>query len=116
MRNSPTAFQYGPRLVDSLEDWLKDDLAAGPFTKEELVNIFGAVGFKVNPMAVRLKPNGKARIIIDMSSPHHDEDTIDLAGTIKTIYDHDRNHDRQTLMFKNRQNEFLQSLSIKFTL
>ena len=84
MRNSPTAFQYGPRLVDSLEDWLKDDLAAGPFTKEELVNIFGAVGFKVNPMAVRLKPNGKARIIIDMSSPHHDEDTIDLAGTIPT--------------------------------
>ena len=70
MRNSPSAYEYGERLLDALEDWLKDDLAAGPFTKAELSKVFEGEEVKVNPMAVRLKPNGKARIIIDMSSPH----------------------------------------------
>ena len=82
MRNSPTAYQYGERLVDALEDWLKDNLAAGPFTREELEQHFSWEDIKVNPMAVRLKPNGKARIIIDMSSPHLGE--VDLDDTIPT--------------------------------
>ena len=70
MRNSPSAYKYGDRLLDSLVDVLQDGLACGPLTVDEVEKEFGLNNITVNPIAIRLKPNGKARIIIDMSSPH----------------------------------------------
>ena len=69
-KNSPSAYEYGVRLVDSLQGWLEDDLACGPLTKEEVEAKLDWSQVSVNPMSVRLKPNGKARIIVDMSAPH----------------------------------------------
>ena len=80
MRNAPSCFEYGERVMDSMEDWLQQDLAAGPLTKEELLCHFKWEEVTINPISVRLKPNGKARIIVDMSSPHLKE--VDLTSQI----------------------------------
>ena len=71
--NHPSAFEYGDRITDALRGWIEDGICAGPYTKKELEEL----GFKditINSMQVRLKPNGKARIIHDLSSPHHKEE------------------------------------------
>lgn len=73
-RNSKTVNEYGDRLADSLQQWLVDNLACGPLTKEEVETHWETEEITVNPMSVRLKPNGKARIIVDMSHPHLDTD------------------------------------------
>ena len=68
--NSPSAYEFGERLVDSLQGWLEDGLACGPLTEAEIREKIDWSIVTVNPMSVRLKPNGKARIIVDMSAPH----------------------------------------------
>ena len=35
-RNSQSVDQYGIKLADSLQQWLEDDLACGPLTKEKV--------------------------------------------------------------------------------
>ena len=40
MKNAPSAFVFGNRFLDSLEDWLQDGLAAGPFTRKEVEQLF----------------------------------------------------------------------------
>ena len=85
-KNSPTAYEYGDRLTDSLQSWLAEDLAAGPLTREEVEQTFDWKLVTVNPMAVRLKPNGKARIIVDMSAPHiRDREILEDAVTPTSI-------------------------------
>ena len=69
MPNGQLALEYGERVADSLQDWIKDGIAFGPLLPEEMP----WQDYSINPVLVRLKPNGKARIIINMSSPHHKE-------------------------------------------
>ena len=69
MPNGTSAAEYGVRLADSLQDWIKEGIAWGPLLKEEMP----WQNYTVNPMQVRLKPNGKARIIMNMSSPYKKE-------------------------------------------
>ena len=54
------------RLVDSLQSGIILGHISGPLTRQE-VDTLGDV--KIAPMDVRLKANGSARIIIDMSAP-----------------------------------------------
>ena len=63
--NSRSFFEYGVRVADSLQGWITDGLCFGPAREEELPWI----DHTVNPMTVKLKPNGKARICINMSAP-----------------------------------------------
>ena len=63
-----------------MEDWLQQDLCAGSLTKEELLENFEWEEVTINPISVRLKPNGKARLIVDMSSPHLKD--VDLTRNI----------------------------------
>ena len=53
-------------MADSLEMEAKDGIMYGPLKREE----HQWKDFKVSPMTVRLKPNGQARIIMDLSYPH----------------------------------------------
>ena len=71
-KNSNSVNQYGDRLMDSLQQWLIDDLACGPLTQEEVEEHWRLEDITVNPMSVSLKPNGKARIVVDMSHPYFD--------------------------------------------
>ena len=65
-RNSRSAFQFGVRVADSLQGWIKDGLCFGPMDREEMP----WKEYTVNPITVKLKPNGKARICIIMSAPY----------------------------------------------
>ena len=65
-RNNPSTLEFGARLADSLQSAIKDGFMWGPLTEEEMP----WEAFKVSPMTVRLKPNGAARIIVNLSWPH----------------------------------------------
>ena len=73
--NSGSAEEYGERVSDSLRDWVDEKLVIGPLKKEEL-----PPGATVSPIATRLKPNGKARIILNFSYPY------DLKGVPDDYY------------------------------
>merc|ERR1711923_669463 len=68
-----SAYEYGERVTDAIAEWVHSGIAAGPLTRQEL-EAEGLKEIKINPIQVRLKPNGKARIILDLSSPHFDEE------------------------------------------
>ena len=56
---------YGSRVADALQTGIKEGIIYGPMKKEDL-----PWDPKVSPMTVQLKPNGSARIIMDLSAPH----------------------------------------------
>ena len=63
--NGQSAFMYGDRVCDALAEMIKDGIMAGPLDEEEIP----WEDITVSPIMVRLKPNGKARIIINLSHP-----------------------------------------------
>ena len=65
--NSKTAEEHGERVADALQGWISDGLCYGPLEETDLP----WEDFTVNPITVKIKPNGKARICIDMSAPHN---------------------------------------------
>ena len=64
-KNNPSVYKYGARVADAIQTGVKDGILYGPLRKEEI-----PWECKVSPMTVRLKPNGNARIIMDLSAPH----------------------------------------------
>ena len=67
--NYEAVYQFGEEFMDSLATWLKEQIVAGPFTKEQLKER-GFDKLKIIPVQIRPKPNGKLRIILDLSFPH----------------------------------------------
>ena len=63
--NNASVYQFGSRVADALQTGVRDGILYGPLKKEEL-----PWEAKISPMTVRLKPNGNARIIMDLSAPH----------------------------------------------
>ena len=64
--NSQSAADYGVRVADSLQTWIKEGLCFGPLRPEEMP----WDDYTTNSITVKLKPNGKARICINMSAPY----------------------------------------------
>ena len=64
--NNPSSLEFGQRFADSLQTAIKANIMWGPLPEEEMP----WTQFKVSPMTVRLKPNGAANIIMDLSWPH----------------------------------------------
>ena len=62
--NAPSAFEFGDRVSDSICEWLKAGYAAGPFEYEEIPE-----NAKISGLMVKLKPTGKARLILTLSAP-----------------------------------------------
>ena len=58
--NSSSAYEFGERVADSLQQGIRDGYLFGPFTASECYALWPQ-GFKVSPIMVRLKPNGSAR-------------------------------------------------------
>ena len=73
--NSKSTEEYGVRVADALQGWIIDGLCFGPLEEEELP----WKDISVNPITVKIKPNGKARICIDMSAPHTAKEDSGLA-------------------------------------
>ena len=61
--NAPSALDHGEEVTDALLDWLHDFYCIGPYDQDE-VPIEEA---KISGLMCRMKPNGKARIIINLS-------------------------------------------------
>ena len=66
--NSPSAYEYGARVADSLQEWINQGIVVGPLLREEVP----WPDITINQTMVRLKPNMSARIIVNMSSPKTD--------------------------------------------
>ena len=66
VRNAPSAYEFGDRVMDSIQGWVRDELCFGPLKPEEMP--FG--DYTVNPIVVKLKPTGAARVCINMSAPY----------------------------------------------
>lgn len=83
-KNNKSAIEYGDRLADNLVTWIKGGIASGPFSKEEIEKIFPN-GFKVNPLQVALKEDGKARPVVDMSAPHSEPGVEPVLGVGRSV-------------------------------
>ena len=67
--NANSAYIYGDRVCDTLAEMIKDGIMVGPLDEEEIP----WNDITVSPIMVRLKPTGKARLIINLSSPKNEE-------------------------------------------
>jgi hypothetical protein len=63
--NAPSAYQYGDRVTDSVADGVKQGIMMGPLREDQIP--FKEEGIKENGIMVTIKPNGVARVILNMS-------------------------------------------------
>lgn len=61
--NAPSAYEYGDRVTDSIVDGIKTGIMIGPLEDHEVP--FDTI--KINGIMAKLKPNGSARIILNLS-------------------------------------------------
>ena len=61
--NASSALEYGDRVADGLAEMIEKGLIVGPLDEEEIP----WKDITVSAIMVRLKPNGKARIIVNLS-------------------------------------------------
>ena len=52
--------------MESIQGWVGDELCFGPIKPEEMP----FTDYTVNPIVVKLKPTGTARVCINMSAPY----------------------------------------------
>ena len=62
--NATSAYESGQEVSDAIASWIVDGYAAGPVAEEDV-----PAGAKINGIMVRKKPNGSARIILNLSAP-----------------------------------------------
>jgi hypothetical protein len=62
--NAPSAHDAGAQVTDAVAEWVKQGIVAGPFDPADR-----PPGAKVNGVMCRIKPNGTARIILNLSAP-----------------------------------------------
>ena len=63
--NAKSAIENGHLLSDSLAEWIRLQLIAGPYDPEEIPWL----EIKISPMGIQIKPSGAGRILVDMSFP-----------------------------------------------
>ena len=63
-KNASSAFFHGILLTDTIAQWVKNKMVAGPFDKAPLEN------FRVNPL-MEVQQKNKVRPILNLSAPKH---------------------------------------------
>ena len=66
--NATSTFLYGDRVADGLAEMIASGLVVGPLDEEEIP----WEDITVSAKMVKLKPNGKARIIVNLSKPDNE--------------------------------------------
>ena len=66
--NASSALEYGERVADGLAEMIAKGLIVGPLEEEEIP----WTDITVSAIMVRLKPNGKARLIVNLSKPDNE--------------------------------------------
>jgi len=62
--NAPSAIQHGKEVTDAVADWVTQGIVSGPLDPAAR-----PPNAKINGMMCRLKPNGTARMILNLSAP-----------------------------------------------
>jgi hypothetical protein len=62
--NAPSAYQYPHEVTEAIAEWVEKGFAKGPFPANERPK-----GVKINDIMCRPKPNGSARVILNLSGP-----------------------------------------------
>lgn len=75
--NQESCYEHGFEMLDALRAWTESKTVIGPLRREE-----APPGLRISPMSVEIKPNGRARVIIDMSWPHLDDPQLDSQDPI----------------------------------
>ena len=75
-KNLPAFYSNAYKAVDVIQDWLDKDLLVGPLREDELPADWS---LRINPLNTDLKPNGTARVILDLPCPYLDDP--DVNGT-----------------------------------
>ena len=78
--NAKSAYQYGDRVCDALAEMISDGIMVGPLDEEEVP----WRDITISPIMVRLKPTGKARIIINLSHPETESGPTGINSGIDT--------------------------------
>jgi len=63
-KNAPSAYEYPEEVTDAVAGWVHEKFALGPLTAAEV-----PPGAKINGIMCRPKPNGSARVILNLSAP-----------------------------------------------
>ena len=85
VRNSRSVWSEGagPKVADTLQDWVKKGIVFGPFKPEEMP----FTAFKSNPLSVKPKPRGKIRLCMDLSAPHDVDPSSNLPNSVNSGID-----------------------------
>ncbi len=62
--NAASAFQYGRQVTDAVASWVKKGFVYGPVDEVDIPE-----NAKINGIMVRPKPDGSARVILNLSAP-----------------------------------------------
>ena len=63
--NSTSTMEYGVRVADSLQSWIKEGLCFGPLERKDMP----WDDFTTNSITVKVEPNGKTRIGSNIREP-----------------------------------------------
>ena len=65
-RNDPSVSTHGWEIADEILTWIDMGICVGPLKIDELP----FEDFSVSPLSTRMKPNGRVRLILDLTYPH----------------------------------------------
>jgi hypothetical protein len=63
-KNAESSFGFGPQVTDAICDWIHKGFALGPFKRDQIPK-----NAKISSIMCRPKPNGSARVILNLSAP-----------------------------------------------
>ena len=66
-RNDVSVSDNGFEVADEIVSWLKMGICVGPLAESELP----FSDYTGSPLTTRIKPNGRLRLILDLSYPHN---------------------------------------------
>ena len=66
-RNDASIGDHGLEVADEIVSWLKMGICVGPLAESELP----FSDYTGSPLTTRIKPNGRLRLILDLSYPHN---------------------------------------------
>ena len=63
-KNAPSAYEAGAQVTDAIAEWVEAGYAFGPVEESEV-----PAAAKISGIMVKMKPNGAARVILNLSAP-----------------------------------------------
>ena len=77
--NASSAFEFGDRVADGIAEMIENGLMVGPLDEEEIP----WEDITISALMVKLKPNGKARLIINLSKPDNETGPTGVNAGVK---------------------------------